>query len=78
MKILIAGSKGFIGSSCSAFFSARHAVVGCDILPAFPNEKSYIQITSELDYDNIFLNHEFDVFINASGSSGVGFSLQFP
>lgn len=77
MNILVAGSKGFIGSHLVDYFSAKHNVTGCDIRPE-SNTHNYRFITSISDYENILREKQYDLFINASGSSGVGFSILHP
>lgn len=78
MKMLIVGSKGFIGSHCVDFFSQSHEVWGCDVVLDY-NASHYISIDSvDSDFLEIFQNHQFDVCINCSGAANVPFSLQKP
>ncbi|HET6992174.1 MAG TPA: NAD-dependent epimerase/dehydratase family protein [Bacteroidia bacterium] len=77
MNILVAGSKGFIGRNCERYFSAKHNVWGCDVLPA-GESGNYFQIKNNSDFNTILSRNKFDLFINASGSAGVGFSIQNP
>ena len=78
MKILIIGSKGFIGSHCVDFFSSNHEVWGCDVLLDY-NTPNYISIDAvDSDFLEIFQLHNFDVCINCSGAASVPFSLQKP
>lgn len=78
MKILIVGSKGFIGSHCVDFFSRQHEVWGCDVVLDY-NSSRYISIDSvDSDFLEIFQQHQFDVCINCSGAANVPFSLQKP
>lgn len=78
MKILIIGSKGFIGSHCVDYFSAK----GFDILQADVNDskdKNFYKIERQnSDFSVLFKEHQFDVCINASGSAHVGFSFENP
>lgn len=78
MKILIIGSKGFIGSHCVAYFQSK----GLEVYQADVNasmENNYYQIESQnSDFSLPFKEHEFDVCINASGSAHVGFSFENP
>ncbi len=78
MKILIIGSKGFIGSHCVDYFSAKgHKVWQADISPVV--EDNYIQVaTHNTDYTSLFQDKEYDVCINASGAANVGFSFENP
>ncbi|WP_367757373.1 SDR family oxidoreductase [Flavobacterium sp. WC2430] len=78
MKILIIGSKGFIGSHCVDFFQSK-----CfDVYQADVNEstdKNFYKIERQnSDFSLIFKEHQFDVCINASGSAHVGFSFENP
>lgn len=78
MKILIIGSKGFIGSHCVDYFTAK----GLEVFQADVNESSesnYYKIESQnSDFSLPFQEHQFDVCINASGSAHVGFSFENP
>lgn len=78
MKILIIGSKGFIGSHCVDFFSHQHEVWECDVILEYNNPK-YISIDAvDSDFFEIFRTHHFDVCINCSGAANVSFSLEKP
>lgn len=78
MKIIIIGSKGFIGSHCLKFFSQYYEVWGCDVVLDY-NEKKYFYIEpTESDFSFIFVNNKFDVCINCSGAANVSFSLEMP
>lgn len=79
LKIVIIGSKGFIGSNALNYFEKLgHEVYGCGVSD-FPQDSKYFQVDRFApDYNNIFKLEQFDVCINASGSPGVGFSLENP
>lgn len=78
MKILIIGSKGFIGSHCVDYFSQKYEVWECDVIIDYDKPR-YIFIESvDSDFQDIFLNHKFDVCINCSGAANVPFSLEKP
>lgn len=78
MKILVIGSKGFIGSHCIDFYKKDNEVWGCDVIAEY-NSDHYIWIDSvDSDYHEIFINHKFDVCINCSGAASVPFSLENP
>lgn len=78
MKILIIGSKGFIGSHCVDYFSNNYDVWECDVILDYNNPK-YISIDAvDSDFLEIFQNHNFDVCINCSGAANVPFSLEKP
>lgn len=78
MKILIIGSKGFIGSHCVNYFESK----GFEVFQADINvslESNYYQIeTHNSDFSLPFKENQFDVCINASGSAHVGFSFENP
>ena len=79
MNILIAGSKGFIGSHLVNHFKKENLVIGCDIRPdKDKQDKNFNLIQSISDYEIILGEKQFDLFINASGSAGVGFSIEYP
>lgn len=79
LKIIIIGSKGFIGKNTSDYFEKQgHEVYGCGVTE-YPQEINYYQVDRFFpDYNNIFKKESFDICINASGSPGVGFSLENP
>jgi UDP-glucose 4-epimerase len=78
MKILIIGSRGFIGSHCVDYFKSK----GFEVFRADVNESSvdnFYKINRQnSDYSILFKEHQFDVCINASGSANVGFSFENP
>ena len=78
MKILIVGSKGFIGSHCVEFFSQNHEVWQCDIILDY-NTPNYFIIEQNLNnFNEIFKNNEFDLCINCSGAANVQYSINNP
>lgn len=80
MNILILGSQGFIGSHIvQHFLSVGLEIYGCDLIE-FSTEKYRYQKISILssDFEKVFLENNFDVCINASGSGNVGFSVENP
>jgi UDP-glucose 4-epimerase len=78
MKIFIIGSKGFIGSHLFLYFGQKHETWGCDVFTDY-NEKNFFLISSpNTDFQNIFLNHKFEVCINASGAASVPDSMTNP
>ncbi len=78
MKILIIGSKGFIGSHCVSFFQSKEfEVIQADVM--ISSEVNYYQLENiNSDFSLLFKKHQFDVCINASGSAHVGFSFENP
>lgn len=78
MKILVIGSKGFIGSHCVDYFSREHEVWGCDVVLDY-NSPDYIFIDAvDSDFLGIFEQRQYDVCINCSGAANVPFSLEKP
>jgi len=79
MKILVIGSKGFIGQHTLDYFKNEgHEVFGCDVVTDY-EDADYFQIdATNSDYHFIFENREIDVCINCSGAASVPLSIQFP
>lgn len=79
MKILVIGSKGFIGQHALDYFRSKgYEVLGCDVVTDY-EDSNYIQIdATNSDYHFIFENHAIDVCVNCSGAASVPLSLQFP
>lgn len=78
MKILIIGSKGFIGSHCVEYFRSK----GDEVFQAVIKGalvKNYYEIENQnSDFSLPFKEHQFDICINSSGSAHVGFSFENP
>ena len=78
MKILVIGSKGFIGSHCVDYFSRGNDVLGCDVIIDY-NTPNYFFIESiDSNFYDIFIKQKFDVCINCSGAASVPFSMDKP
>lgn len=79
MKILIIGSKGFIGSAALSFFKELdYDVLGCDVVTDY-TDKNYFQIdATNSDYNVLFEGNEVDVCLNCSGAASVPLSIEFP
>jgi len=75
MKIIIIGSKGFIGSHCVQYFSQRQEVWECDVVPDYANDKYFVVDATNADYSELFQTQKFDVCINCSGAASVSDSL---
>lgn len=78
MNLLILGSEGFIGSNAVKYFSSKgHSVYSADIV--LKQEKNYSIINPERsDFSTIFIQHEFDACINATGAANVQLSFTHP
>lgn len=79
MKILVIGSKGFIGSHLIHYFRSKYQhVFGCDVI-FDENDPNYFCISPDSsDFLEIFRNNIFDVCINCSGAASVPDSIQHP
>ena len=77
-KILIVGCDGFVGSNLVSFYEALHyQVFLCGIRSSA--QVNYFSVNRDLpDYDSLLQQLKPDICINASGSPGVGFSVQHP
>jgi dTDP-glucose 4,6-dehydratase/UDP-glucose 4-epimerase len=79
MKILIIGSKGFIGSHCKSYFIERkHDVWEADIAKDFVDGKYFLIDMVNPDYSKIFNSNCFDICINCSGAANVADSFINP
>ncbi len=77
MKILIIGSKGFIGQHAHRFFSQTEEVWGADVIPA--DEPAFFLLkTPGTDFNTIFKTQQFDICINTSGNGSVPVSINDP
>jgi dTDP-glucose 4,6-dehydratase/UDP-glucose 4-epimerase len=79
LKILIIGSRGFIGSNIYDHFESQgDDVFSCDFLD-IRNQKNYFRINPfNSDYNEILEKHHFDLVINCAGSANVGASIENP
>ena len=79
MKILIIGSRGFIGFHAMEYFKKQNfAVLGCDVVTDYVS-KDYFQIdATNSDFHSLFEKHQFDACINCSGAASVALSIEFP
>ena len=80
MKILIVGSKGFIGQNVSKYFESQgYEVCNADVVVDYVNSSNYFLIdASNADFNFIFEKTAFDVCINCSGAASVPDSLKNP
>ncbi len=79
MKILVVGSKGFIGSHVAAHLQrCGNEVWGCDVVTDYA-AKQYIQIdATNADFNALFEQQQFEVCINCSGAASVPDSIEHP
>lgn len=78
MKILIIGSRGFIGSHCVDYFQSKGLEVWQADVDESSGENFYKISRHNSDYSILFKEQQFDICINASGSAHVGFSFENP
>jgi UDP-glucose 4-epimerase len=77
MKILVVGSKGFIGSHVVNYFKSYGEVWGVDVVDA--DDPRYIKLDKvNTSFEHVFEKRNFDVCINASGNGSVPISLNLP
>ena len=76
MKILIIGSKGFIGSHAYRYFKEKHSETYSADVAVDYSDKNYFTIdSSNSDFNEIFEKISFDFCINCSGAASVPDSL---
>lgn len=80
MKVIIIGSKGFIGHNLNNYFQVKnYEVWGADIEMDDLNSKRYFHINrSNADFNAVFQNSTYDLCINCSGAASVPESLKNP
>ncbi|MCF7560327.1 NAD-dependent epimerase/dehydratase family protein [Sabulilitoribacter multivorans] len=78
MKILIIGSKGFIGSHCYDHFKKEHEVWQCDVVTDYVSNNYYLVDATNADFNWIFESNKFDICINCSGAASVPNSIKNP
>jgi len=80
MRLLIIGSKGFIGSHAYDYFSASPAYESwaCDVVVDYTNDHYFLIDSSNSDFNEVFESNPFDICINCSGAASVPDSLVHP
>lgn len=80
MKVIVIGSKGFIGQHLCKFYKDRGDLVwGADVVVDYVNTDSYFLIdTSNSDFGSVFKEQEYDLCVNCSGAASVPASLNNP
>lgn len=79
MKVLILGSKGFIGTHCIDYFSSKgYTVYGCDVIEDYYTQNYFLVDAVNPDYRSILSKQQIDVVINASGAAHVSESFRKP
>ena len=79
-KILIVGSKGFLGSHILSHMTDLNdfEVWGCDVVNDYTAKNYFIIDASNSDFEEVFQNNQFDVCVNCSGAASVPDSLMHP
>lgn len=79
-KLLIIGSKGFIGSHCYCYYkkNANYKVFQTDVFPDTGLDDYYKLDLINPDFNSIFQKQKFDFCMNVSGSASVPFSISNP
>jgi len=80
MKVVIIGSKGFIGHHLFNHYREKgNEVWGADVVVDYLNKERYFMVDgSNSDYSSVFQQLKFDICINCSGAASVPKSLQNP
>lgn len=79
MKILVLGSRGFIGSNIvEGMLSQNYEIIGCDLVEYSTKSYEYHKLSlHSLDFESIFMQ-KIDFCINAAGSGNVNYSFLHP
>ena len=79
-KILIIGSKGFIGSHARSYFSTQPNIEcwACDVAVDYTDEKYFIVDASNADFNELLEAEPFDYCLNCSGAASVPDSFKHP
>ncbi|MGQ1785714.1 NAD-dependent epimerase/dehydratase family protein [Saccharicrinis sp. GN24d3] len=80
MKIVIIGSKGFIGRNVEKYFDEKgYEVWKADVVVDYADTDRYFLIdASNSDYNTVFHYQQYDLCINCSGAASVPDSLKNP
>lgn len=75
MRILIIGSKGFIGSNLADYLKSIHTIYKADVVADYIDNNYTIINQSSIDFNILFRENNFDVCINCSGAADVNVSF---
>ncbi len=80
MRVIIIGSKGFIGQHLVKYFQEKeYDVWGADVVVDYVDtERYYLIDASSSDFNTIFQSEKYDLCVNCSGAASVPDSLNNP
>lgn len=80
MKILVIGSKGFIGNYVYKYFSSKdgYECWACDVIVDYVDEHYFLVDHISSDFAEIFEKNQFDICINCAGAASVPDSIKNP
>ena len=79
MKVLVIGSKGFIGLHVEEYFQNKgNEVWTCDVVVDYAKLNYFVIDATNADYHSIFQSNVFEVCINCSGAASVPDSFKNP
>jgi dTDP-glucose 4,6-dehydratase/UDP-glucose 4-epimerase len=79
LKLLIIGSRGFIGSNIvENLLKTNYEVIGCDVVEYSTREYKYHKLSLEAQNFETIFNDKVDFCINAAGSGNVNYSFLYP
>lgn len=79
-RIVIIGIKGFIGSHLNSYLLKQngYAVWGCDVVNDYTSKNYFVIDAGNPNFEALFIEQDFDVCINCSGSASVPDSMAHP
>lgn len=80
MKLLVIGSKGFIGATCYAHFkhTPGFEVFGADVVVDYTDQNYFLVDSGDINFRRIFRVMKFDICINCAGAASVPDSFKNP
>lgn len=79
MKIIVIGSKGFIGRHAYEYFrNLGNEAWGCDVVVDYTDKNYYLVDATNSNFHDIFEQQRFDVCLNCSGAASVPDSFNNP
>lgn len=79
MKVLVIGSKGFIGAHVLRHFEVHnHVVYGADVSVDYSSDNYILIDAVNSNFNEVFQQHQFDLCVNCSGAASVPDSIENP